>query len=279
MRRNHSSPVIFVAFLLPALASGKAAAQVAPAPGPPDTSPAPAPAAPAMPEPVETTVPAPVTMPEAGPVPAEPGAVVATSSPPSPASASQQRFGLTLGIVSLPRPIEIEGTFRVLPALAVSVQYSMLPDLTVPGGSASLRLRAFQGVARWFPFKGSFFIGSGIGFQTFRASLSSTVDDSTLTTTVDLSGMFVSPQLGWLFVWRSGFALGLTFGAQIPFPKEPVATSTYNGQPVPAEAGAGFSQDIVDKANKNKDTVRTLGRLANKYPMPNIELLRVGFFF
>jgi hypothetical protein len=230
-----------------------------------------------MPPPVETTVPAPVETKPA--LAAPPATVVAAPPPPPPAEAPLPRIGVTLGIISLPRPIEIEATYRALDALSVSGQYSMLPDLEAPGGSAKLRLRAFQGIARWFPFKGSFFLGSGIGYQTFNASLSKTVENGTLTTTLDMSGLFVSPQLGWLFVWRSGFALGLTLGAQVPLPKDPVATSTYNGQNVPDQPGAGFSQEVVDQSRDNKDTVTTLGKLANKYPIPNIELLRIGFFF
>jgi hypothetical protein len=231
-----------------------------------------------MPTPVGAMVPMPV---ETTPPPAPPQAaatVVASPAPP-PAPKDLPRVGLTLGIISLPRPIEVEGTFRVLDTLSVSAQFSMLPDLTAPGGSAKLQLRAFQGIARWFPFSGSFFIGSGIGYQTFRASLTNTDQGNTLVTTADLSGVFVSPQLGWLFVWQSGFALGLTFGAQIPLPKDPVATTTYNGQPVPSMAGPGFPREVVDKSNDMKDTVQTLGKLANKYPIPNIQLLRLGFFF
>jgi hypothetical protein len=210
-------------------------------------------------------------------------AVIATSSAPPLTAPRPKQLGLTLGIISLPRPIELEAHFRVLPSLGLSAQYSMLPDLTVPGGSASLRLRAFQGVARWFPFKGSFFVGAGLGYQTFRASLTNTIQSNgqsgTLTTTADLSGMFVSPQIGWLFVWNSGFTLGISIGAQIPLPKDPVATTEYNGETVPDQANASFPQQIVDKSNDMKDTIRTLGKLANKYPMPNIDLLRLGFFF
>jgi hypothetical protein len=317
MHRHHWSVLILVA-VLATLASGRVAAQTAPpaaappsppvsptsppaAPTPPPAAqPAPAPSAPSdptapaspaapsaapdgaampapgMPVPAETTIPAPVeTKPVEVPTLESPTPVVAASGAPP----SRRRVGFTLGIVSLPRPIELEATFRALPTLAVSAQYSMLPDLTAPGGSASLRLRAYQGVARWFPFSGSFFVGSGLGFQTFRASLTKTVDNGTLVTTVDLSGVFVSPQLGWLFVWRSGFALGLNVGVQIPLPKDPVATSTYEGQPVPSQPGAGFSQEVVNKSNSSKDTVQTLGKLANKYPIPNIDLLRLGFFF
>jgi hypothetical protein len=305
MRRRGSS-LLILAFALPtALSTRNAAAQTAPPPAaapaqpaapppsnapvapaaPAPTAPAPAdtaaPAAPAdpaaMPAPVETTVPAPVeTAPAAA---APPATVVATPSPTPLPEAPLPRIGVTLGIISLPRPISIEASFRVLDHLGVAAQYSMLPDLQTPGGEAKLQLRAFQGVARYFPFGGSFFIGGGLGYQTFKASLTSEVMGSSLTTTADLSGMFVSPQLGWLLVWHSGFALGITIGAQVPIPKDPVATTMYNGQKVGDMPSAGVPQEVVDRAKSNQDTVETVGKFINKYPFPNIDLLRLGFFF
>jgi hypothetical protein len=210
--------------------------------------------------------------------PPPPPEAVATTRP-TPAPGPRPAFGVTLGLLTLPRPIQVEATYRGLDWLALSAQLSMLPDLTVPGADASLQLRAYQGIARWFPFKGSFFLGSGLGYQTFKASLGKTVDNGKLIVTADMSGLFVSPQLGWLWVWQSGFALGLSLGVQIPLPKEPGVPATYNGQPVPAQPTAAVSQEVIDEANDAKETVRTLARLVNKYPIPNIDLLRIGFFF
>jgi hypothetical protein len=198
---------------------------------------------------------------------------------PAPAAPPRPAIGVTLGLLTLPRPVQVEATYRGLDWLSLSAQLSMLPDLTVPALDASLQLRAYQGVARWFPFKGSFFLGSGVGYQTFKASLGKTVDDGKLIVTADLSGLFVSPQLGWLWVWKSGFALGLTLGVQIPLPKEPGVPATYNGQPVPSQPTAGVSQEVIDEANDAKESVRTLARIVSKYPIPNIDLLRIGFFF
>jgi hypothetical protein len=212
------------------------------------------------------------------PVVVAPAPVVVAAAPSAPASPGV-RVGLVLGIISLPRPAEAELVVKLGTAFSVGAEFSMLPDLTVPGGSAKLRLMAGQANARWFPFDGAFFLGAGFGYQAFKASLTKTKDNGPLVVTADMSGLFVAPQLGWLWVWRSGFALGLGLGVQIPIPKDPVVSSTYNGQPVPEQAGPGFSQSVVDSAHSQEDTIRTLAKFVVKYPIPTIDLLRLGFFF
>jgi hypothetical protein len=78
--------------------------------------------------------------------------------------------------------------------------------------------------------------------------------------------MFVSPQLGWLWMWKSGFALGLNAGVQIPFASEPDVKMTVAGVPVPAVGGS-------------VDDVRSVAKLIGKTPFPNVDLLKIGFFF
>jgi hypothetical protein len=198
---------------------------------------------------------------------------------PAAAPARGTRLGLMVGIVSVPRPLELELSLKLAPSVSLSAQYSMLPDLTLPGGAAKLKLRAFQGVARWFPARGAFFLGAGLGYQQLAVSLDRTVEGGRLTVATDMSGLFVSPQLGWLWVWRSGLALGITIGAQIPIPSEPSVDVAYGGQPVPDQANATFSQQVVDSARDARTEVRSRARLASRYPLPNLDLLRIGFFF
>jgi hypothetical protein len=165
-------------------------------------------------------------------------------------------------------------TAKVGRHLSVGAQYSMLPDITPPGFDAGLKLNAYQGVVRIFPFGGSFYIGSGFGYQQLKASLGHTDPSSGDRSEVscDMSGLFVSPQLGWLWIWKSGFAFGLNIGAQIPVPKDPVVKTTVNGVEIPESAGDEDTNDMRDK-------VRTVARVVAKYPIPNLDLLKIGFFF
>jgi hypothetical protein len=198
-----------------------------------------------------------------------------------PREAEGARIGLMLGLISLPRPLEAELSIKMGRYLAIGGQYSVLPDLTPPGFDADLKLNALQGVARIFPFGGGFYFGSGFGYQQFRASLGSTDPSSGdhLVVSCDMSGLFVTPQLGWLWIWESGFAFGINIGAQIPIPHEPKVLATYNGAPVPDTYDGTAPQEIVDQANDMRSSVRSLAKFVSKYPVPNIDLLKIGFFF
>ncbi len=106
-----------------------------------------------------------------------------------------------------------------------------------------------------------------------------TLDGGELRINADMSGPFVLPELGWMWIFDSGFAMGLTFGIQIPIPREPVVTATYNGQPVPNQATSSVPQDVVDQAQSTKDDIGSLAKLIVRYPFPEIDFLRIGFFF
>jgi hypothetical protein len=146
------------------------------------------------------------------------------------------------------------------------VQYSMIPTLKFPGGSAELSLWAVQGTLRWFPFSGAFYLGSGVGYQSLKASVSSTSGVAPTEVSTNLSSPFITPQLGWLWMWKSGFALGLNAGVQIPFASDPEVKMTVAGVPVPAAGG-------------DADDVRNVAKMIGKTPFPNIDLLKIGFFF
>jgi hypothetical protein len=254
----------------------------APPPGPPPAvvqAPPPAPPvvaqAPPAP-PVETLPPLQLTVQPTGPPPS--GGEPLPPAPP-PRSDDALRVGVMLGILAFPRPVELELAFKVGRWFGIGVQASLLPQLTAPGIDAKMDLRAIQGVFRWYPFGGAFYLGGGLGYQNFQGSYGETVDGGALRIDADMSGPFLVPQMGWMWITDSGFAVGLGLGLQIPIPKEPVVTATYNGQPVPAQPTSSVPQDVIDRANTNSDNVRTLAKLIVRYPFPEIDLLRIGVFF
>ncbi len=183
---------------------------------------------------------------------------------------------ILLGILSVPRPVQVEALVRVRRSVAVGVQYSMLPTLSLPGNAARLELDATQLTFRWFPFHGAFYLGSGFGYQRLRASIGQTIDGGDLRVLADMSTLFLSPQLGWLWLTRSGFAIGINLGVQVPLPRDPNVSVTYNGQPLPTQGGpAGVATSASDDKNKVGDVARIIMR----YPIPNIDLLKIGFAF
>jgi hypothetical protein len=207
-----------------------------------------------------------------------PPAITPLSSSPGAASPPAAQLSILIGIIALPRPIEVEALLKLGGSIAVGAQYSMLPKLTVPGEDSGLELSAAQGIFRWFPFRGAFYLGAGLGYQQFKASLSDAVQGGKMTVVADMSTVFVSPQLGWLFTWQSGFALGISIGVQLPLPREPVVSVAYNGQVVP-ESGAGFPAEVTTAANQDRDQIEDIARVIMRYPIPNLDLLKIGFAF
>jgi hypothetical protein len=183
---------------------------------------------------------------------------------------------ILLGIISLPRPIEVEALVNVRRTLALGVQYSMLPTLSLPDNQASLELDAAQATFRWFPFHGVFYLGSGFGYQRLRASLGQTADGGNLQVVADMSTFFLSPQIGWLWITHSGFSIGINVGVQIPFPREPSVDVTYNGQPLPSQ---GAPPGVASSASDDKKKVEDVARIIMRYPIPNLDLLKIGFAF
>ncbi|HVV50735.1 MAG TPA: hypothetical protein VHO06_13810, partial [Polyangia bacterium] len=211
--------------------------------------------------------------------PPAPEAPLAVPPPPASTGAAGPQIGFLVGLLAFPRPIEGELVVKLGTAFALGLQGSFLPELTVPGVDAKLDLKAVQGIVRWFPGDGVFFLGAGLGYQSLQASIGDSIDNGELTITADMSGFFVAPQLGVLWISSSGVALSLGLGLQIPIPKDPVVSATYNGQPVPSQPTATVPQDVIDKGQSDKNSVQSAARFIVKYPFPEIDLLRIGIFF
>ena len=184
--------------------------------------------------------------------------------------------GILLGI-GIPRPSG-EIAVKLGDYIAVGGQYSMLPEITFPGADAKVETSAIQGTLRVFPFGGSFYLGVGGGVQMLKASMG----ESDLKAETDLSSPIVTPQVGWLWMWDSGFTLGLSAGVQIPFGNDPEVGASFNGIPIPpagTPVPAGVPQEKADKANDLRSKVSDAAKLVGKTPLPQIDLIKIGFFF
>jgi len=249
----------------PVVAAAPAAPPIAaPPPPPPGVEPLPA-----IPAPIPEEA---VPPPPPPPLEAPPPLVEAPAEDPL-------RVGVMIGVLSFPRPLEAELAFKVGRWFGFGVQASFLPQVSVPAIDGKLDLKAMQGVFRWFPFGNAFYLGGGLGYQNFQASFGETIDNGQLRISADMSGAFLVPQLGWMWIFDSGFAMGLSFGLQVPIPKEPVVTATYNGQPVPDQPTSSVPQDVVNEAQTTGDNVRSVAKLIVRYPFPQIDFLRIGLFF
>ena len=51
---------------------------------------------------------------------------------------------------------------------------------------------------------------------------------------------------------------------------------TYNGQPLPSQGG---SPGVASSASNDKKSVEDVARILMRYPIPNLDLLKIGFAF
>lgn len=163
-----------------------------------------------------------------------------------------------LGGVGFPRPLSIEALLRIEQTVALGVEYSALPKMTIAGVDA--RMWALAADVRFFPFRGAFFIGARGGLQ--RASASTTVSVPTLGSVseeIDVETIFINPRLGFLWGRAPGLMVGIEAGVQIPL-SHTVSSS------LPSQALA--SQGVTNVTD-----------IAGKSVLPTVDLLRLGFMF
>lgn len=126
--------------------------------------------------------------------------------------------------------------------------------------SVTLKASKPEGIVRWHPFRGAFFLGLGLGQQTLSAEAFDLGASSNIK--VSLTSFASTPYLGWMWgLANRGFYTCIEFGAQISSDsKTSITTSlTSNNQTY---------IDTVEQSNK-------YGNLT----LPVMTLLRIGYLF
>jgi len=163
------------------------------------------------------------------------------------------RVGVNLGIVSIPRLINVEGYARLHPYLGVSGGWSTFPKfasdaiLNWAGAQSDTtdaelnKFEAWEVALRIYPLRGTFFLGVGAGQQVIDASVAAYEPGQVLGPrgSARVDAWVLTPRLGWQWVWASGFAMGLDFGVQFVVGH----TETVN---IPPGLSPDAEQDIRD---------------------------------
>jgi hypothetical protein len=142
-----------------------------------------------------------------------------------------------------PAPIGLELIART-PSYGLGLEYGRVPQGL---GDALLSIfhvhdshlyaDALSLDGRWFPFAGSFFVGSSLGRETLTATTVYKGEQRR----ADLSHLFLTPRAGWLVTLPSGFTLGADFGLQVPF----LASATYTPPSVAGSTAARAAADVL----------------------------------
>lgn len=203
----------------------------------------------------------------------------ASSSGPS------RRFGGTVSL-NFPHPIFVEAAFRPLPVVSFGLGAGgiSLKDLNVGSNPISVSMLAFDLKGRWHPFQGSFFLGLGLGYQKMSGQMSETIQvqsgnqTSSVLTTVNLSvnSPYLTPQLGWFWVWSGGFTIGFDIGLQVPFaPQTTLDLTTDNNT---ANVGVALIQSTA-QYRELEANIQDAGNTIGRQLLPMITVLRLGWMF
>jgi len=172
------------------------------------------------------------------------------------------RIGGLIG-AGFPRPLAIEGMFKVQKLVALGVEYSLLPETTISGIDTSFW--AIAADLRVFPFRNGFFFGLRAGSQRLSGEATVVFAGQTLSDSTAVQTMFINPRLGFLWTWSKGFTLGLDAGLQIPVSSRTTgALAEVEGTALPPQAAA-IEADL-----------RSVADYLGRSTIPTLDLIRVG---
>ena len=180
--------------------------------------------------------------------------------------------GATIGIVSLPRPVDLGVFVKLMDFVSLGFSYGDFPNfianplLSAFGAKSSttttrlVEVSSYEGEVRIFPFQGPFFFGSSLGHQSLKGAVTEkTTVIGPQTGTADVQTFYLTPRLGWLWSWPSGLLVGVDGGVQITLSKE-ITTNVPPGAP----------PDVQDDVQHLRD--------AAGYPLPSVHF-RLGWQF
>ena len=186
-----------------------------------------------------------------------PDAVAAAPSAPSPTPTPSPapddhllgpfRLGVMLGAGGLPRALNAAILLKYKDVVGVGVSYGFFPKYEYID-SASLSMWGAELEGRWYPFRGAFFVGGGLAYQSLDATVRSFARDRVATA----SGPALVVRAGWHWVFKSGLSLGVDLGLQYM---------------------------IAPSIDGDKDrNAREIADIVSSAPLPTLNLLRIGYF-
>ncbi len=189
------------------------------------------------------------------------------------------RIGPHVG-VGIPHPLTV----------GLDLVYADLLSLSVEGGrtkaeiqDVEVEIRNWDVALRWFPFRGTFFLGAAYGDQGIVAKSSQDVEidyngiplNVPTTFRLEVESKYLTPQLGWYARWDSGFTLSFELGLQMPSGSSSELQTSFKNISSQAEEIIRNNSEY----NDSKDKVEDVGRLIGQKKLPYISLLKFGWLF
>ena len=181
----------------------------------------------------------------------------------------------------LPSLINFGATIKLTRYLGAGINIGIIPTLKISYyGQATLAYQEYDVYARIYPFGGSFFLGTGIGYETVKGTLTTTIDltpyqqglpAGLLPSSLDYASqgsvktLVLTPQIGLFHTFSAGFSLGFDVGLQVPIAPSQVAFASQVNLLADPQIPAATRQQLADKYvtptdNQVRSTLETIGR-------------------
>lgn len=185
--------------------------------------------------------------------------------------------------MGLPSLISFGAMAKLTRFLGGGLNIGMIPAVRVSlYGDAELSYQEYDIYGRLFPFGGAVFVGAGVGYATIKGSFRKSYDVSayqsqvpnlpnplTVSSEGSIRTMVLTPTIGLLHTFGSGFTLGFDLGAQIPIAPSQTRFHTTVPAVVPAQI---VDRYVKPNDQKVQDTLDTIGRTV----LPTLNV-RVGW--
>ena len=244
--------------------------------------------------PAETS-PAPVSASEpSASSPSAPSSPPITDAAAGDSNDSNGLFGpFRLGVLAgggLPDLVSLGGILKLTRYFGAGINIGLIPTVKISYyGEATLSFQEYDAYGHIFPFGGAFFLGAGVGYATVKGTLASHFDlsayqkmfpaGSGIPASLDVSSqasvrtLVLTPQLGLLHTFGSGFTLGADVGAQLPIAPSQVDFATQIPSNIPAAYKAELQKTYIDP---NDQKVRSSLDKIGRTPIPTFGI-KIGW--
>lgn len=171
------------------------------------------------------------------------------------------RIGPLFGL-GVPSLIDIGGMVKLTKYFGAGINFGLVPEIEFSYyGDATVSYQSYDAFGHIHPFGGGFFLGARIGYAAIEGSYASDIRVSsggfsgTLTydSRAKVKTMVLTPELGYLVTFDSGFTFGVDFGAQIPVAPSRIRFEDQVRTDLPVDAG-------LENDEKVRDTLERVGR-------------------
>lgn len=179
-------------------------------------------------------------------------------------------FGPSVSLLGFPSLFKFGAEAKYNNVFGFGATYGFIPQISVKDAKVELNSTTFTG--RIFPMRGAFFAGVSFGSQTLSGSKTQKITYSgqskNVTADIDVKTKFLTPHLGWRWVWNSGFFLGLELGVQLA---SSASTAFDTDAPTLAKA--------TDEYKKLEKDVKDVGDKFGNTSLPYFSFLTLGWYF